>query len=354
MANSIVGGLFGADPAVLQAQQQQADMQNAAAYAQMTPMQRANASIYQGSAGLARQAGGLLGLQDPMLAQATELKQIASQFDITTPQGLEQLAQAIAGKYPQQAQQAIAAAQKMKLDQATVYQKMGENKNALIASGKYTPESVGLYQKSGNAADLELIDKGLTGGALEKVSSAEQNITSLSAGNTEIDSWLTKVNPEKPSVTFGPSSTVGAGVSNLIGSPTKNALEQGKLRRFVSREANAILTAAKGTQTEGDAQRAYDMIMSGLDKNSNEGVYSALEDLKAMKENTVKGLETYVGTMKSKGKKAPTATETPQSPVTGEYAEQYALYKQKYKDQALPYNAFAAQYKAKKQTQAPQ
>jgi hypothetical protein len=95
MANSIVGGLFGADPVVLQAQQRQADMENAAAYAQMNPMQRATMSIYQGGAGLGRAAGGLLGLQDPMLAQATELKQIASQFDITTPQGLEQLAQAI-------------------------------------------------------------------------------------------------------------------------------------------------------------------------------------------------------------------------------------------------------------------
>ena len=309
--NSIVGGLFGADPAVLQAQQQQADMQNAATYAQLTPMQRATMSTYQGAAGLGRQVGGMLGMQDPMLAQATELKQIASQFDITTPQGLEQLAQAIAGKYPQQAQQAVAAAQKMKLDQATIYQKMGENKNALIASGKYTPESVGLYQKSGNAADLVLVDKGLTGGALEKVATAEQNISNLSSSNAEIDSWITKVNPKNPTVTFGPSSTIGAGVSNLIGSPTENALKQAELRRFVAREANAILMAAKGTQTEGDAQRAYDMIMSGLDKNSNAGVEGALKDLKDMKTNTVKGLQTYVNTVTSKGKGTPKAPTAP-------------------------------------------
>lgn len=313
MANSIVGGLFGADPAVLQAQQQQADMQNAAAYAQMNPMQRANASIYQGAAGIGRVAGGMLGMQDPMLAQATELKQIASQFDITTPQGLEQLAQAIAGKYPQQAQQAVAAAQKMKLDQATIYQKMGENKNSLIASGKYTPESVAAYQKSGNAGDLVLVDKGLTGTALEKVGVAEQNIANLSSSNAEIDSWITKVNPKNPQVTFGPSSTLGAGVSNLVGAPTDNALKQAELRRFVAREANAILMAAKGTQTEGDAQRAYDMIMSGLDKNSNAGVEGALKDLKDMKVNTVKGLQTYVNTVSSKGKNL--STSNPATPA---------------------------------------
>lgn len=307
----IVQGMFGVDPLQYQQQQQLMLEKQASNFASMTPMERAQYGIYKGASQIGTGVGNMLGMQDPALKKASELKQIASQYDTTTPEGLMQAAQAaIKAGYPNEAQQAVAAAQKMKLDQATVYQKMGENKNALIASGKYTPESVGLYQKSGNAADLELIDKGLTGGALEKVSSAEQNITSLSSGNTEIDSWLNKVNPEKPSVTFGPASTIGAGASNLIGSPTKNALEQGKLRRFVAREANAILTAAKGTQTEGDAQRAYDMIMSGLDKNSNEGVYSALEDLKAMKQNTVKGLETYVGTMKSKGK-APTASTAP-------------------------------------------
>jgi hypothetical protein len=119
MANSIVSGLFGADPAVLQAQQQQTDMQNALQFAQLNPLQRATMATYQGAAGLGRAAGGLLGIQDPMIQQATELKQIASQFDISTPEGLTQLAQAIQGKYPQQAQQAIAAAQKMKLDEAT-------------------------------------------------------------------------------------------------------------------------------------------------------------------------------------------------------------------------------------------
>jgi hypothetical protein len=233
-------------------------------------------------------------------------KQLASKFDLTSPQGLQMYAQALAqAGAPDLAQRAVAAAQDMQVKQATIYQKTGENLNSLIASGKYTPESLAKFQVTRNAGDLELADKGLTGGALEKVSNAEQSISSLSAGNAEIDSWLGKVDPTAkggPKVTFGPTSTLGAGISNLVGSPTTNALEQGKLRRFVAREANAILMAAKGTQTEGDAQRAYDMIMSGLDKNSNEGVYSALEDLKAMKQNTVKGLETYVGTMKSKGK----------------------------------------------------
>jgi hypothetical protein len=311
--NSIVQGLFGIDPTQYAQQQQALQSAQAQQFAEMSGAQQGQYGAFRGGQMAGQAAAGLLGGQDPVLQAASELKQISSQFDTTTPQGLQQLAQAISSKYPQQAQMAIAAANKMKLDMANIYQKSGENLNSLISSGKYTPESLAKFKDSRNPGDLELVDKGLTGAALEKVSSAEQNITSLSSGNTEIDSWLKKVDPEKPAVTFGPTSTVGAGVSNLIGSPTKNALEQGKLRRFVAREANAILTAAKGTQTEGDAQRAYDMIMSGLDKNSNEGVYSALEDLKAMKENTVKGLQTYVGTMKTKGKGS---AESPQAPST--------------------------------------
>ena len=106
----------------------------------------------------------------------------------------------------------------------------------------------------------------------------------------------------------------------ISGKEAENALEQAKLRRFIAREANAVLVAAKGTQTEGDAQRAYDMIMSGLDKNSNTGVQGALEDLKTMKENTVKGLSTYVDSMKTKGKGTsgakPTApTQTPSQTI---------------------------------------
>jgi len=310
----IVQGLFGVDPLQYQQQQQMLLDTQAQNFAAMTPMQRAQYGIYKGASQIGTGVGNMLGMQDPQLQKATMAKQLASKFDLTTPQGLQQFAQALTQNgAPDLAQRAMAAAQDMQVKQATVYQKTGENMNAMISSGKFTPDSLALYQQTRNPADLVLIDKGLTGTALEKVATAEQNISNLSSSNAEIDSWITKVNPKNPTVTFGPSSTLGAGVSNIIGSPTENALKQAELRRFVAREANAILMAAKGTQTEGDAQRAYDMIMSGLDKNSNAGVEGALKDLKDMKVNTVKGLQTYVNTVTSKGK-APTAAPTAPSP----------------------------------------
>lgn len=342
MANSIVQGMFGVDPALYQQQQQQLLDTQAQNFAAMTPMQRAQYGIYKGAAQIGQGTGNLLGFQDPQIQKATAVRQLASKFDTTTTQGLQQFAQAaVQAGYPDVAQQAIAAAQDMAVKQATVYQKMGENKNALIASGKYTPESIAAYQKSGDAADLVLIDKGLTGSALDKVSNAEQNIQNLSATNVDIDTWMGKVDPKAkggPKVTFGPLASAGRLISGAAGSPTENALEQESLRRFIAREANDILMAAKGTQTEGDARRAYDQIMSGLDKNSNAGVYNALADLKKAKEKTAQGLQTYVNTMTSKGK----STTAPKAPTSGKYADDYAKYVQKYGN-VISYEAYAAQ-----------
>lgn len=133
----IVQGLFGVDP--LQYQQQQQIQQSNAnmQLAQLDPMQRANYALMQGGTQLGNVGMSLLGVTDPMLQQATELKQIASQYDITSPKGLIKLAQDIQYKYPQYAQMAIAQAQKMQESAATVY---GKTREHLSTMGKLQSE----------------------------------------------------------------------------------------------------------------------------------------------------------------------------------------------------------------------
>jgi hypothetical protein len=317
----IVSSLFGMTPEMYQQGLARRDTASNLTAAALTPGQLAGYYAMEAGSGLGRAAGSLLGVEDPELMKIKDVQAMKTQFDVSTIDGLKLFAQALAPKYPDLAIQAASEADKRAKIQAETVRALREpgmqSFEKLLSSGKYTPASVGKFKDSQNPADLELIDKGLTGTVLEKVAGAEQNIQTLSAGNTEIDSWLSKVDPKNPQVTFGPVSTLGGGASRIIGYPTDNALEQDKLRRFVSREANAILVAAKGTQTEGDAQRAYDMIISGLDKNSNEGVRGALEDLKDMKSNTVKGLKTYVNTIQNKGKPstAPTAPSQPSATI---------------------------------------
>jgi hypothetical protein len=106
MAENIVNNLFGIDPAALQQQRAATDFANAFRFAQLDPLQRANLSIYQGSAGLGRAANQLLG-GDEQLNRATKVRELSSQFDMTSADGLRQFAQAVAPFAPDVAQQAV-------------------------------------------------------------------------------------------------------------------------------------------------------------------------------------------------------------------------------------------------------
>jgi hypothetical protein len=102
----IVNSLFGIDPAALQQQRAATDTAQAFRFAQLDPLQRANMAIYQGSAGIGRGINQLLG-GDEQLNRATQVRQLASQFDMTSAEGIEQFAQAVAPFAPEVAQAAI-------------------------------------------------------------------------------------------------------------------------------------------------------------------------------------------------------------------------------------------------------
>jgi len=108
----IVGGLFGVNPQQLMQQRQTIDANNAFRFAQLSPMERAQMSIYQGGAGLGRAVGGLLG-GDPELEKVSKIKQLSSQFDLTTPEGARQFAQALQPFAPQEAIMAVREADRM-------------------------------------------------------------------------------------------------------------------------------------------------------------------------------------------------------------------------------------------------
>ena len=108
----IVGGLFGVSPEQLMRQRQATDASNAFRFAQLDPLQQAQMSIYQGSAGLGRAVGGLLG-GDAELEKVSKIKQLSSQFDLTTAQGARQFAQALQPFAPQEAMMAVREADRM-------------------------------------------------------------------------------------------------------------------------------------------------------------------------------------------------------------------------------------------------
>lgn len=96
----MVGGLFGITPEAYQVQQNQQALGRAVDLAQLDPFQSARASLIYGGNQLAGGIAGALGAQDPQLKKISAIQAIGKQFDITTPQGLMQAANAIKDQYP--------------------------------------------------------------------------------------------------------------------------------------------------------------------------------------------------------------------------------------------------------------
>lgn len=144
----IVNSLFGVDPAVLQQQRQLIDANQAYRFAQLNPMQRAQFSLYQGGAGLGRAANQLLG-GDEQLQRATKVRELAAQFDLTTPEGLDQYAQAVSPFAPEVAQQAIMQSNKLVSTALSQEETRAKTEKALRESIRpvgLTPGGLQVYQ----------------------------------------------------------------------------------------------------------------------------------------------------------------------------------------------------------------
>jgi hypothetical protein len=112
MADGMMGNPFlgllnqGMSPEQAQAE---VDRQRALQFANLNPQQRVAAGIYEGITGIGR----ALGARDPLLEQASQLRQLASQFDTNTAEGLRQFANAASSINSQVARDAAMQAQQM-------------------------------------------------------------------------------------------------------------------------------------------------------------------------------------------------------------------------------------------------
>lgn len=172
MATQSIQGLFGGMGTPEEMQNALLE-QRASKFATLTPDQQLGVMGYKGGANLGRGLAGAFGVdvQDPAIKRATMLRQMASQFDTNTPEGLKQMAQALQSTDPELGFQVMQRAQAMEMSQAKLgsekaleQQRLRERAAAdpfqkLLETGKYTPESLAEFQKSGKPADLKLVEK---------------------------------------------------------------------------------------------------------------------------------------------------------------------------------------------------
>jgi len=191
--NSIVQGLFGIDPATYQMQLQANQEAQATRFAGLDPMQQAQYGAFRGGQMLGNVGSNLMGVKDPMLVKATELKQLASQFDTTNPAGLRQLANALVqAGHPEQAQMAIAAAQKMQESAATVY---GKTREHLSTMGKLVQERDALIRANPNDPRILEYNKTIAAEGTSRTPSISIDAKSFDFGAGRRDVFLKEVNP---------------------------------------------------------------------------------------------------------------------------------------------------------------
>lgn len=172
MATAPQMGLFGG-MGTPEEMQRQLTEQRAAQFATMSPQQQTSYNIFKNTSNLGRGLAGAMGVdvQDPAIKRATMLRQLASQYDTNTPEGLRQMAQALQGTDPELGFQVMQRAQALELAQAKIgsekaliTQREREKLSAdpfqkLLESGKYTPASMAEFQRSGKPEDLVPTEK---------------------------------------------------------------------------------------------------------------------------------------------------------------------------------------------------
>jgi hypothetical protein len=131
----------------------------------------------------------------------------------------------------------------------------------------------------------------------KEVGNVDEQMTTLDTSIKKI----TALTPKIDNLNLGLYQNVERGVSAFLGTPTADTKEFKQLKREVISQANNLLLAAKGTQTEGDAQRAKDQIADEDTWKNRELLTSAFNDLATTLANTKKSLEAKRSTLTSSG-----------------------------------------------------
>lgn len=265
-------GLFsmlgGGDEAAMQ---RQLDAQKAQAFAQQTQEQRLAGMGYSAGAGLGRGIAGAFGadVTDPMVRQATQLRQLASQFDTSSSEGMAKFAQAARGISPDLANQAAQQALAMREKESVISKNLREKAAAdpfqkLLETGKYKISSLKKYKDSDDVADLEL-----------KESDAKTQVVDTEAGQVLINSQTGDViaNIGKKAVKPSIGADIAAGLSPIMG-----VIAEGQAKKAGEAGGMDVGKQTAAIQGKYTALNSVDDALKVVEKGIYAGGYGPLEE----------------------------------------------------------------------------
>lgn len=322
----IVGGLFGVSPEQLMRQRQATDASNAFRFAQLDPLQQANMSIYQGAAGLGRAAQGLLG-GDPELEKISKIKQLSSQFDLTTAQGARDFARALQPFAPQEAMIAVREAERMETSGLNRQKTAGDIQRAEAVAARETLSveqeaklRAALSALGPDATEQQIIGVVTQFGSPDKIlqvltqsQDRRAKIAAAAAGKTEkpeapakplgaslqksedkdieaIDTYLAQGEALKPSILnltpdakgvrtleLGPAKNAKYIAQNALGNSTPESRAYEALKSAVDTAVNLQVSAEKGVQTDKDVLRFANALIAAYGRNDTNATLEALK-----------------------------------------------------------------------------
>jgi hypothetical protein len=154
MATPSLFGMLGDEAAM----QRQLDEQRAQAFAAQTQEQRLAGMGYQAGAGLGRAVAGMFGADttDPVVRKASQVRQLASQFDTTQPEGMMKFAQAVQAIDPNLAVQAMEKARQAELQVAEIGKTRAEESKLVQSSQREEQLRAALSGLPPDAGDKEI------------------------------------------------------------------------------------------------------------------------------------------------------------------------------------------------------
>lgn len=262
MATDIVQGLFGMTPESYQLEQQAAAQKQAMQFAQMDPFQRAAYGTFLGGSQLGGAIGGALGAQDPMLQRISQQQSLLKEIN---PSDATSLAAGIQ-KASEMGNPQLAAALsnillKLRETESVITRNERERKGLdpfeqLLRTAKYTTPSLAKYKKSGDPADLELLEKPAKA-QIKEVGVAESTrepvYTYQATPDSEPKQVIYKTNAQGEQVMVPYSGGVDRTTSKVTATATSKASEAG-LTELAKIDARMV----------GDAQKARESSIAAI------------------------------------------------------------------------------------------
>ena len=159
-------------------------------------------------------------------------------------------------------------------------------KYAILSNGnsKYIKDENGNYifenQKGGGKPQIS--DQ-----ALKSVNEINTNLSTATQNAQKINSLISDVKSGK--LNLSAANQFGAKAKNMIGLSDENSRGVENFQTALNQAVNDVLMMAKGTQTEGDAQRAAQVIAANPPRD-NAAALQVLQRLSAVQQNTISAL----------------------------------------------------------------